>query len=169
MRRFLMLLLISVTVSHAASQDLRIDAALRDARTLIGHMQDFDTDGVAALLYTAPLERLGADPAQLKQQTAQLNADLRSLGTRYERFVLGKPTKPFLRPEGLFSLIPYSCVIAANGQKVQQDAFFVAFSADAGKTWKFLDGIATRRAPIDVILPNYEGPELPPVRRFPVP
>jgi hypothetical protein len=57
----------------------------------------------------------------------------------------------------------------ANGKTVQQDAFFVAVSKDSGVTWKFLDGIATAKVPIGYYLPNYAGPELPPVRRFPVP
>lgn len=168
MRMTVALFLISLMSCQAVGQDARVAAALRDAQELIEHMQDFDTEEVAALLYVAPMIRMGADPEQLRQRAATLDANLRSTGAKYKKFTLQSPTELFSRPEGLFVLIPYSSVMIGNGQKIQQDAFFIAFSDDEGLSWKFLDGIATARVPIDVILPEYEGPNLPEVRRFPV-
>jgi hypothetical protein len=169
MREFIVVLLLTALPPSVFSQDVRLDAALRDAHTLIERMQQFDTNGVGSLLYTEPMERMGVDIARVKEQAAKLDGSLRSIGATYLLFTLGTPTAPFSRPEGLFTLIPYTCVMRANGKTVQQDAFFVAVSKDSGHTWKFLDGIATAKVPIGSILPNYAGPELPLVRRSPVP
>jgi hypothetical protein len=169
MRQIFVVLLLMVLPIAAFGQDDRIDAALRDAQKLIEYMQAFDTDGVGSLLYTEPMERMGADIARLRQQAAKQDANLRSIGAKYLLFTLGKPAVPFSRSEGLFTLVPYSCVMNANGQTVQQDAFFIGVSKDSGATWKFLDAIATAKVPIETILPDYKGPKLPLVRRFVVP
>ena len=169
MRPFLALLILMATAVSSIAQDARTDAALRDAQTLIGGMQRFDTDSVASMLYTAPFERMGVPIIQMKQQAAQLDANLKSIGAKYLSFTLGTPTEPFSRPEGLFTLIPYTSVMTANGRTIQQDAFFIAFSDDSGATWKFLDGIGTARGSIETILPNYEGPDLPPIQRIAIP
>ena len=169
MRQFLALLILVGAVASSIAQDARIDSALRDAQTLIGAMQRFDTDGVASMLYTAPFERMGVPINYMKEQAAQLDANLRSIGAKYLSFTLGTPTEPFTRPEGLFTLIPYTSVMTANGRTFQQDAFFIAFSDDSGATWKFIDGIGTARRSIETILPNYEGPDLPPIQRIAIP
>jgi len=167
MRNLIVMLLLVAPATSAFGQDDRTDAALRDAKTLVGHMQRFDTDGVASLLYTAPMEKMGADIMQMRRQAAKQDANLKSIGAKYLRFTLGKPTNPFSRPEGLFTLIPYSCVISGNGKAFQQDAFFLAFSNDSGANWTFLDGIATAKVPIESILPRQRPttPASSPIRR----
>jgi hypothetical protein len=168
MRAFLGLLILALGASAALSKDVRLTAATRDAESLVERMKNFDTDGVAAFLYTAPIERMGVNLESLRESLARLNANLRSTGAKYLTFTLEEPTEPFGRPEGLFTIIPYSCVMTANGKTMQQDAFFIGFSGDSGASWKFIDGIGTAKVPIDTYLPNYAGPELPVVRRYPV-
>jgi hypothetical protein len=163
-----MILACAAVAQPVLSEESTSAAAVRDAQVLVEHMRNFETEGLVSLTYMPPAVSQGLTVPRMRQAVEQLNTNLRSMGAEYLHFELGNPTETFDRPEGLFILIPYSCTLQANGQTVQQNAFFIGHSGDSGATWKFMDGIATARVPISTILPGYNGPELPLVERFPV-
>lgn len=161
---FLMLLVIP-TLSIA---DELSETAVPFAKRLVAYMQEFDTDGVAPLLYTEPMIRMGANPEQLKEMAAQSDSRLRSSGARYLRFDLDEPTDSFPGADGEYTLIPYICVLELGERKMEQQAFFIGVTNDGGRTWKFIDGIGTSRIPIETLVPGYAGPPLPAVSRRPI-
>lgn len=167
MRKLIFLLVVIFLSFTSMASDIAA-LAVPQAEKLVQYMRSFDTEGVASLLYTEPMIRLGADPEQMKHMAAQLDQKLKNSGANYSSFELGQPTNVFGGPDGAYTIIPYTCVLDLGGRKIAQEAFFLAVSADNGKTWKFLDGIATARVPIDVILPGYAGPPLPNVARRPI-
>ena len=167
MPKILLVLLFASTPSVTVADELS-ETSIPFAEMLVTHMQDFDTKKVAPLLYTEPMIRLGADPAELQEKVSQLDSQLRAAGAQYLVFELHEPTRSFSGIDGDYVLIPYTSVLALGEQKIEQRAFFIGVTNDGGESWRFMDGIATARVPIDVVIPDYAGPALPAVSRRPL-
>jgi|SRR5687767_1767682 len=155
-------------VVRAASGAEPTERAVERAQALVDRMKAFDAEGVMDLTYTRVFERLGVAPERARRGMRELQQKLKSLDARYTRLELGQPHAPFAGDGNLYVIIPYSGVMELQGKRILQEAFFIGVSEDAGKAWKFVDGINSTQESIRTVIPSYSGAPLPPRRTKPI-
>ena len=124
-------------------------------------MKKFDADGCAPLIYAPYFEKQGADPAQFRKATAELNEKFKSIGARYSKFELQPPSKLFTADGKLLVIVPYASTLEATGRRISKESFFVGVSEDNGETWRFIEGFHFTQQTIRDIIPTYDGAPLP--------
>jgi hypothetical protein len=136
--------------------------ALRDAQQLVECLRALDARCAARYTNTRYLEEQGASREELIAAAVHLDEDLKSLGARYTRFELGRPSAPFAGDGRLYTFVPYTQTLEAGDKKATVTAFFIGISADAGASWTFVDGVNTSADNIRQVIPSYAGAPLPP-------
>src|SRR5215813_5521694 len=137
-------------------------SALRDAQQLVACLRALDARCAARYTNTRYLEEQGATREELIAAALELDEDLKTLGARYTRFDLEKPSAPFAGDGRLYTFVPYTQTLEAGEKKATVTAFFIGISADAGASWSFVDGVHTGPDNIRQIIPSYSGAPLPP-------
>lgn len=119
-------------------------------------------DELIDLTYPAFVESTGGREkaiAAVRQGMAQMQ----EAGFRMEEFKVGQPGPLHSTDLHQFIVLPTETLIAGPQGKIKAKSYLLGISADAGKTWKFVDGAGLQRKANRDRLPKLpEGFELPP-------
>ncbi len=161
-------LILSVPTAAYGESDSSYDPAARTLAELVSCMRSFDAECVTSRTYAEFFKRNGVNPKKAARALLDLYSRLKADGAKYSEFTLGDAQNQTPNGRSLYVIVPYSSVLELAGRKIQQEAFFIGVSEDAGETWKFLDGISTTQENIRKVIPNYSGAPLPARRMRPL-
>lgn len=83
-------------------------------------------------------------------------------GHKLDQVVIGQPSALGRDGKQVFLFIPYIGVSSIKERHTTIEAFYLGISADAGNTWRFVDGSRMDQQNIKLFIPSYSGdPPLP--------
>jgi hypothetical protein len=153
-------LLLSAAIAFAQNQPATLS---RDAQHLANCMRAFDTACVVALSDVETYERVSPPGYHFAKAQTRFFDGLRRAGFKFVNFDVTSPQEIFTDGNRKYAFVPYTEVARVNGHDSESTAYFVAFSGDGGASWKFFDGANANQETIQLLIPSYSGPALPPV------
>jgi len=156
------------SAGHALADD-PLTAASRDAQHLADCTKALDAHCAASLYDARGYELVNAQtryPGQKfdpSKDLARVFDTMRRTGVRYTYFETSVPQELFSDGVRLYAFVPYGRTVEdTNERRVSQTrSFLIALSADAGKTWTFVDGEGLTPDKIRYIVPSYADQPLP--------
>lgn len=114
------------------------------------------------LTYPSFIENLGGREEAIQTVRQGMN-QMQQAGFKMEQFKVGQPGPLSSTDQHQFLVVPTETLISSPQGKIKGKSFLLAISADAGKTWKFVDGAGLRtKTSLDRLPKLPEGFELPP-------
>lgn len=78
-------------------------------------------------------------------------------GHKLDQVVIGQPSAIGRDGEQVFLFVPYIGVSSNKERSTTIEAFYLGISADAGDTWRFVDGSRMDQQNIKLFIPSYSG------------
>lgn len=135
--------------------------ALATAQKLLEAVRTGDAKGVVNLTHSKVHELVGGRE-KMQSLLTETFRSARIAGHKLDRVVLGQSSEIGRDGKNIFLFIPYTGVSSNSGHSTTIEAFYLGISADAGNTWKFVDGSRLNQQNIKLFIPSYSGePPLP--------
>jgi hypothetical protein len=150
-----------LSARNVSAGDLAANAS-RDAMQLVECMKSFDSACANSLTNTKVFEDHGISRVQLEQRVADLYQKLKSMHATYSRFDLDAPWPPFIAGGRNYVFVPYNMTLETGEKRASSKSFLIGVSENSGISWKFVDGQNVTQDNIGMIVPGYNGDELPP-------
>lgn len=143
--------------------------ALEDAQRMAECMSKFDAKCWADYSYLEAIEQRGYSTSEIRQhfeaRVKDMSDKAKATGQEMPQISPSLPSQIYQGDGKLYAFLPYKAEMtkASTGQRSAFQAFLVGISTDAGKSWKFVDGVRLTPASMKTVMPSYAGQQLPPV------
>lgn len=145
----------------ALKKRVRADVEQMNAAMLSG-----DLTKLVDLTHPKVVEMLGGRESMIAT-IEKTNADMKKRGMEIKSSSTGNPSAPVTVDEEMYIVVPHKLEMTAPGGKMHVDAFVIGYSADEGKSWKYVNGDLAHKV-IKQVLPNLPDDLKLPARKAPV-
>ncbi len=89
--------------------------------------------------------------------------DMAAEGASMVSVVLASPSQMLTEAGVTYAIVPQTLTMKVGNERFRQQSFLLGLSRDAGKTWRFADGVGVRSKNSSKVFPNLpQALELPP-------
>lgn len=158
MRTLLISLLTITTLTNAKTQDVVIDTNVlsSQAKAMTDALIAKDYKTFVRFVYPKVIKLGGGEENMIKLLESGMET-LKNQGFTFKSCSVGTLTKLVKAGSEFHALVPQQIIIETKTGTLLSNSFLLAISADAGKTWKFIDLAKVTDENVKQLLPNYNA------------